>query len=129
MTIRGLSTQNNKGLKSREVNRFWSSWKILQEPEIFPSSGSQLMFFPSHAFQKDDPDDSPIELSKVQSVKVVAKRRRDRSLPRAFEIFTDNKTYVFKAKDEKNAEEWLQCINVAVAQAKERESREVTTYL
>lgn len=81
------------------------------------------------AFQKDDPDDSPIELSKVQSVKAVARKRRDRSLPRAFEIFTDNKTYVFKAKDEKNAEEWLQCINVAVAQARERESREVTTYL
>ncbi|KAJ6669451.1 hypothetical protein lerEdw1_008261 [Lerista edwardsae] len=79
--------------------------------------------------EKDDPDDCPIELSKVQSVKVVAKKRRDRSLPRAFEIFTDSKTYVFKAKDEKNAEEWLQCINVAVAQAKERESREATTYL
>lgn len=84
---------------------------------------------PRPVFQKDDPDDCPIELSKVQSVKVVAKKRRDRSLPRAFEIFTDSKTYVFKAKDEKNAEEWLQCINVAVAQAKERESREATTYL
>lgn len=94
-----------------------------------------ILWEPAHdlsfpcAFQKDDPDDSPIELSKVQSVKVVARKRRDRSLPRAFEIFTDNKTYVFKAKDEKNAEEWLQCLNVAVAQAKERESREVTTYL
>lgn len=89
---------------------------------------AHVFYFP-YAFQKDDPDDSPIELSKVQSVKVVARKRRDRSLPRAFEIFTDNKTYVFKAKDEKNAEEWLQCINVAVAQARERESREVTTYL
>ena len=78
------------------------------------------MIFPFHSFQKDDPDDSPIELSKVQSVKAVAKKRRDRSLPRAFEIFTDSKTYVFKAKDEKNAEEWLQCINVALAQAKPR---------
>ena len=80
-------------------------------------------------FQKDDPDYCPIELSKVQSVKVVAKKRRDRSLPRAFEIFTDSKSYVFKAKDEKSTEEWLQCINVAVARAKERESREATTYL
>lgn len=80
-------------------------------------------------FQKDDPDDCPIELSKVQSVKAVPKKRRDRSLPKAFEIFTENKTYVFKAKDERNAEEWLQCINIAVAQAKERENREATTYL
>lgn len=94
---------------------------ILWEP-------AHVLSFP-YAFQKEDPDGSPIELSKVQSVKAVARKRRDRSLPRAFEIFTDNKTYVFKAKDEKNAEEWLQCINVAVAQAKERESREVTTYL
>lgn len=87
------------------------------------------MFYSPRAFQKDDPDDSPLELSQVQSVKAVARKRRGRSLPRAFEIFTDSKSYVFKAKDEKNAEEWLQCINVAVAQAKERESREVTTYL
>lgn len=92
-------------------------------------SRHRLTFCSSHVFQKDDPDDSPIELSKVQSVKAVARKRRDRSLPRAFEIFTDDKTYVFKAKDEKKAEEWLQCINVAVAQAKERQSREVTTYL
>lgn len=60
---------------------------------------------------------------------VVAKKRRDRGLPRAFEIFTDSKTYVLKAQDEKHAEEWLQCINVAVAQARERENREATTYL
>ncbi|XP_069053371.1 ventricular zone-expressed PH domain-containing protein isoform X2 [Lepisosteus oculatus] len=79
--------------------------------------------------KKDDLDDSPLELSKVQSVKAVAKKRRDRSLPRAFEIFTESKTYVLKAKDEKNAEEWLQCISVAVAQAKERENRESMTYL
>lgn len=63
------------------------------------------------------------------SSKVVAKKRRDRGLPRAFEIFTDSKTYVLKAQDEKHAEEWLQCINVAVAQARERENREATTYL
>uniref|UniRef100_A0A4W5R8E4 Uncharacterized protein n=1 Tax=Hucho hucho TaxID=62062 RepID=A0A4W5R8E4_9TELE len=43
--------------------------------------------------QKDELDDSTIELSKVQSVKVVAKKRRERGLPRAFEIFTDSKTY------------------------------------
>ncbi len=87
------------------------------------------MLFPSCYTQKDELDNSTIELSKVQSVKVVAKKRRDRGLPRAFEIFTDSKTYVLKAQDEKHAEEWLQCINVAVAQAKERENREATTYL
>ncbi|NXU58883.1 MELT protein, partial [Turnix velox] len=82
-----------------------------------------------HVFQKDDPDECPIELSKVQSVKVLGKKRRDRSLPRAFEIFTHSKSYVLKAKDEKDAEEWLQCLSLAVAQAKERESQETTTFL
>uniref|UniRef100_H0VGZ8 Protein melted homolog n=1 Tax=Cavia porcellus TaxID=10141 RepID=H0VGZ8_CAVPO len=111
-------------LKEKQVRwKFIKRWKT----RYFTLAGNQLLF--QKGKSKDDPDESPIELSKVQSVKVVAKKRRDRSLPRAFEIFTDNKTYVFKAKDEKNAEEWLQCINVAVAQAKERESREVTTYL
>ncbi|KAM9604862.1 ventricular zone-expressed PH domain-containing protein homolog 1 isoform 1-T3 [Trichechus inunguis] len=111
-------------LKEKQVRwKFIKRWKT----RYFTLAGNQLLF--QKGKSKDDPDDCPIELSKVQSVKVVAKKRRDRSLPRAFEIFTDNKSYVFKAKDEKNAEEWLQCINVAVAQAKERESREVTTYL
>uniref|UniRef100_A0A2K5Q9I9 Ventricular zone expressed PH domain containing 1 n=1 Tax=Cebus imitator TaxID=2715852 RepID=A0A2K5Q9I9_CEBIM len=111
-------------LKEKQVRwKFIKRWKT----RYFTLAGNQLLF--QKGKSKDDPDDCPIELSKVQSVKAVAKKRKDRSLPRAFEIFTDNKTYVFKAKDEKNAEEWLQCINVAVAQAKERESREVTTYL
>ncbi|NXW48949.1 MELT protein, partial [Nyctiprogne leucopyga] len=111
-------------LKEKQVRwKFIKRWKT----RYFTLAGSQLLFRKGRS--KDDPDDCPIELSKVQSVKVVAKKRRDRSLPRAFEIFTDSKTYVFKAKDEKNAEEWLQCINLAVAQARERESREATTYL
>ncbi|KAM9007196.1 ventricular zone-expressed PH domain-containing protein homolog 1 [Ara ararauna] len=111
-------------LKEKQVRwKFIKRWKT----RYFTLAGNQLLFRKGKS--KDDPDDCPIELSKVQSVKVVAKKRRDRSLPRAFEIFTNSKTYVFKAKDEKNAEEWLQCINIAVAQARERESQEATTYL
>uniref|UniRef100_A0A8D2ATN2 Protein melted homolog n=1 Tax=Sciurus vulgaris TaxID=55149 RepID=A0A8D2ATN2_SCIVU len=111
-------------LKEKQVRwKFIKRWKT----RYFTLAGNQLLF--QKGKSKDDPEDAPIELSKVQSVKAVAKKRRDRSLPRAFEIFTDSKTYIFKAKDEKNAEEWLQCLSVAVAQAKERENREVTTYL
>ncbi|XP_072264121.1 ventricular zone-expressed PH domain-containing protein homolog 1 [Pyxicephalus adspersus] len=111
-------------LKEKQVRwKFIKRWKT----RYFTLAGNQLLFRKGKC--KDDPDDCPIELSKVQSVKAVPKKRRDRSLPRAFEIFTENKTYVFKAKDERNAEEWLQCINIAVAQAKERENREATTYL
>ncbi|NWI07178.1 MELT protein, partial [Tichodroma muraria] len=111
-------------LKEKQVRwKFIKRWKT----RYFTLAGNQLLF--RRGKSKDDPDECPIELSKVQSVKVVAKKRRDRSLPRAFEIFTDSRTYVLKAKDEKNAEEWLQCLNVAVAQARERQSREATTYL
>ncbi|XP_077344221.1 ventricular zone-expressed PH domain-containing protein homolog 1 isoform X3 [Lithobates pipiens] len=111
-------------LKEKQVRwKFIKRWKT----RYFTLAGNQLLFRKGKC--KDDPDDCPIELSKVQSVKAVPKKRRDRSFPKAFEIFTENKTYVFKAKDERNAEEWLQCINIAVAQAKERENREATTYL
>lgn len=127
-----------------------TSWKCGGTLQGLWFSASFLLL--TFSLQKDELDDTPIELSKVQSVKVslnsllfhlrpkermksisrskvVARKRRDRGLPRAFEIFTDDKTYVLKAQDEKHAEEWLQCINVAVAQARERENREATTYL
>uniref|UniRef100_A0A672GUV9 Ventricular zone expressed PH domain-containing 1 n=1 Tax=Salarias fasciatus TaxID=181472 RepID=A0A672GUV9_SALFA len=111
-------------LKEKQVRwKFIKRWKT----RYFTLAGNQLLF--RRGKSKDELDDIPIELSKVQSVKVVARKRRDRGLPRAFEIFTDSKTYVLKAQDEKHAEEWLQCINVAVAQARERENREATTYL
>ncbi|XP_065102705.2 ventricular zone-expressed PH domain-containing protein [Paramisgurnus dabryanus] len=111
-------------LKEKQVRwKFIKRWKT----RYFTLAGNQLLF--RRGKSKDELDNSTIELSKVQSVKVVPKKRRDRGLPRAFEIFTDSKTYVLKAQDEKHAEEWLQCINVAVAQAKERENREATTYL
>ncbi|XP_071754602.2 ventricular zone-expressed PH domain-containing protein [Centroberyx gerrardi] len=111
-------------LKEKQVRwKFIKRWKT----RYFTLAGNQLLFRKGKS--KDELDDVPIELSKVQSVKVVAKKRRERGLPRAFEIFTDSKTYVLKAQDEKHAEEWLQCINVAVAQARERENREATTYL
>ncbi|XP_056139055.1 ventricular zone-expressed PH domain-containing protein isoform X1 [Lampris incognitus] len=111
-------------LKEKQVRwKFIKRWKT----RYFTLGGNQLLFRKGKS--KDELDDIPIELSKVQSVKVVARKRRERGLPRAFEIFTESKTYVLKAQDEKHAEQWLQCINVAVAQARERENREATTYL
>ncbi|XP_056297079.1 ventricular zone-expressed PH domain-containing protein isoform X2 [Pseudoliparis swirei] len=111
-------------LKEKQVRwKFIKRWKT----RYFTLAGNQLLF--RRGKSKDELDDIPIELSKVQSVKVRSQEARDRGLPRAFEIFTDSKTYVLKAEDEKHAEEWLQCINVAVAQARERENREATTYL
>uniref|UniRef100_A0A4W4G6G4 PH domain-containing protein n=1 Tax=Electrophorus electricus TaxID=8005 RepID=A0A4W4G6G4_ELEEL len=111
-------------LKEKQVRwKFLKRWKT----RYLTLAGNQLLFRKGKS--KDELDDSGIELSKVQSVKVVTRKRRERGLPRAFEIFTDTKTYVLKACDESNAEEWLRCISLAVACAKERERREATTYL
>ncbi|NXT08054.1 MELT protein, partial [Prunella fulvescens] len=111
-------------LKEKQVRwKFIKRWKT----RYFTLAGNQLLFRKGRS--KDDPDEVPIELSKVQSVKAVARKRRDRSLPRAFEIFTDSRSYVLKAKDEQKAEQWLQCLSVAVAQARQHHSHEATTYL
>ncbi|NXP20691.1 MELT protein, partial [Scytalopus superciliaris] len=111
-------------LKEKQVRwKFIKRWKT----RYFTLAGNQLLFRKGKS--KDDPDECPIELSKVQSVKVVPKKRRDRSLPRAFEIFTESRTYVLKAQDERHAEQWLQCLSVAVAQARQRDGQEATTYL
>uniref|UniRef100_A0A914CPJ2 PH domain-containing protein n=1 Tax=Acrobeloides nanus TaxID=290746 RepID=A0A914CPJ2_9BILA len=60
-----------------------------------------------------------IDLRKIRSVKSLSRgRKRRRSLPRAFEIFTDDDvSYVLKATDRTKAEEWFQCLQIAVAQA------------
>ncbi|CAI4232519.1 unnamed protein product [Auanema sp. JU1783] len=61
-----------------------------------------------------------IDLKNIRSVRSLSRGRKNRkSLRRAFEIFTaDNTTVVLKATDEKKAEEWLQCLQIAVAHAR-----------
>ncbi|TMS35006.1 hypothetical protein L596_002493 [Steinernema carpocapsae] len=60
-----------------------------------------------------------IDLRKIRSVKSLSRGRKSRkNLPRAFEIFTDDdRSYVLKASDQNKAEEWFQCLQIAVAQA------------
>ncbi|NXK95589.1 MELT protein, partial [Formicarius rufipectus] len=111
-------------LKEKQVRwKFIKRWKT----RYFTLAGNQLLSWKGKS--KDDPAECPLELSKVQSVKVVARRRRQRGLPRAFEIFTGSRTLVLKAQDEQSAEQWLQCLSVAVAQARHRDPHEPTTLL
>ena len=53
-----------------------------------------------------------------------------RNIPKAFEIFTADKTYILKAKDSSNAQEWVQCLSVAVAhsQVDKMSDRMIDTY-
>jgi len=54
-------------------------------------------------------------VSTIKSVKAVCKSGT-RNIPTAFEIFTsNNQTFVLKAKDSRHAEQWMQCLQIAVA--------------
>lgn len=59
-----------------------------------------------------------LPVSKIQSVKAVRKGIRD--IPKAFEIFTGDETYTFKAKGQQNIEQWVQCLHIAVAQVQHK---------
>lgn len=57
-------------------------------------------------------------MNQIRSVKV---SRGARNIPKAFEIFTGNQTLILKPKDGKNAEEWVQCLNIVVAHCHAKE--------
>lgn len=56
---------------------------------------------------------STLNLHQILSLRVT---RGQRSIPKAFEIFTEDKKIVLKPTDGKNANEWVQCLSVLVAQ-------------
>lgn len=48
---------------------------------------------------------------------------RGRMIPKAFEIFTnDDKTFVLKANNSRNTEQWVQCLSIAMASAQAKGS-------
>ncbi len=54
-----------------------------------------------------------LDVGSIRSVKISTEGRRN--IPKAFEIFTHDRTFVLKAKDGSNAQEWMQCLSVAKA--------------
>ncbi|XP_041977515.1 protein melted isoform X2 [Aricia agestis] len=60
-----------------------------------------------------------IDINQIRSVKV---SRGARNIPKAFEIFTGDQTLILKPKDGKNAEEWVQCLSIAVAHSQARDT-------
>ncbi|XP_062571516.1 ventricular zone-expressed PH domain-containing protein homolog 1-like [Saccostrea cucullata] len=86
-------------------------WKFLKrwKTRYFTLSGTQI------TYSKSDQRHETLPVSKIQSVKAVRKGYRD--IPKAFEIFTADQSYTFKAKGHQNIEQWVQCLHIAVAQA------------
>uniref|UniRef100_A0A8R1HI82 PH domain-containing protein n=1 Tax=Caenorhabditis japonica TaxID=281687 RepID=A0A8R1HI82_CAEJA len=102
-------------------------WRFLKRwnTKYFTLSSAALNYSTQHM-----PTDSrallpSIDLRSIRSVRSLGRGKKSRkSLRKAFEIFTsDNTSLILKAKDEKNAEEWLQCLQIAMAHAR----RELTS--
>ncbi|XP_041377573.1 ventricular zone-expressed PH domain-containing protein homolog 1-like [Gigantopelta aegis] len=87
-------------------------WKFLKrwKTRYFTLSGGSITYSKSNLFKEMLP------VSQIQSIKAVKKGIRD--IPKAFEIFTADQTYVFKAKSNQNVEQWVQCLHIAVARSK-----------
>ncbi|KAL4221293.1 sensory organ morphogenesis [Mactra antiquata] len=92
--------------------RFLKRWKT----RYFTLSGSQI------TYSKSDSRKEMLPVREIQSVKAVRKGIRD--IPKAFEIFTTDQNYVFKAKGQQNIEPWVQCIHLAVAKAQDESRKE-----
>ncbi|CAI2347232.1 unnamed protein product [Caenorhabditis sp. 36 PRJEB53466] len=97
-------------------------WRFLKRwnTKYFTLSSAALNYSTQHM-----PTDSrallpSIDLRSIRSVRSLGRGKKSRkSLRKAFEIFTsDNTSLILKAKDEKNAEEWLHCLQIAMAHAR-----------
>ncbi|GBP78656.1 Protein melted [Eumeta japonica] len=72
----------------------------------------------AHLSCKGSSGGESIDIHQIRSVKV---SRGARNIPKAFEIFTRDQTLILKPKDGKNAEEWVQCLSIAVAHSQARD--------
>ena len=75
-------------------------------------------------FQNGEKDGQPVEVGKVQSVRAVG-NTRGRTIPKAFEIFANDKTFVLKAKNNQNNQEWMQCLSIAMAQSQAKDKQKI----
>ncbi|XP_066940283.1 protein melted isoform X1 [Macrobrachium rosenbergii] len=99
-----------------------SKWKIFRKwrTRYFTLSGAHLSYRGAGT-EQDKAEKGGIDVHKIRSVKV--SRGGSRHIPKAFEIFTDNKSFVLKAKDSSNAEEWVRCLSIVVAHSHSREEQ------
>ncbi|KAL4714097.1 hypothetical protein ACJJTC_008451 [Scirpophaga incertulas] len=73
----------------------------------------------AHLSCKGSSGGESIDINQIRSVKV---SRGARNIPKAFEIFTGDQTLILKPKDGKDAEQWVQCLSIAVAHSQARDA-------
>jgi len=105
-------------LKEKKGGR-WSIFKKWKS-RYFTLSGDKLTY-------KDTPNTEvgaiitqTLDVGSIRSVKVAKEGRRN--IPKAFEIFTEDRTFILKAKDGSNAQEWVQCLSVAKAHSQAKDT-------
>ncbi|XP_013397892.1 ventricular zone-expressed PH domain-containing protein homolog 1-like [Lingula anatina] len=88
--------------------KFFKRWKT----RYFTLSGSTMTYSVSKGGVTQE---TYLPINKIQSVKAIKKGSRD--IPRAFEIFANDQKFILKPKERKCAEQWVQCIHIAVARS------------
>jgi hypothetical protein len=116
------SDNSNMPLLEGQLKEKRGKWKFFKRwhTKYFTLSSAALTYSESTYNTITDRTVNPsIDLRKIRSVKSLTRGRQSRkSLPKSFEIFTeDEKSYVLKASDRNKAEEWFQCLQIAIAKA------------
>ncbi|KAH7727336.1 PH domain containing protein [Aphelenchoides avenae] len=119
-----LTDDTNLPLLEGQLKEKRGRWKLFRRwhTKYFTLSSAALSCSKDTDALDDRMIQPTIELRKIRSVKSLSRGRKDRKpLPRAFQIFTeDDHSYVLKANDRTKAEEWFQCLQIAVAQAQKQ---------
>uniref|UniRef100_A0AC34GFM0 PH domain-containing protein n=1 Tax=Panagrolaimus sp. ES5 TaxID=591445 RepID=A0AC34GFM0_9BILA len=116
------SDNSNMPLLEGQLKEKRGKWKFFKRwhTKYFTLSSAALTYSENTYNTVNERTANPsIDLRKIRSVKSLTRGRQSRkSLPKSFEIFTeDEKSYVLKASDRNKAEEWFQCLQIAIAKA------------
>uniref|UniRef100_T1KIX5 PH domain-containing protein n=1 Tax=Tetranychus urticae TaxID=32264 RepID=T1KIX5_TETUR len=112
--------QNSEPVIEGQLKEKKGKWKLFRRwrTHYFTLSGLNL----SYRESKDTKETQPIEIGEILSVKAIPSSK-GRTIPKAFEIFTnEDKTYVLKAKNNLNTEQWVQCLSIAMAHSQAKDT-------
>ncbi|RWS31025.1 melted-like protein [Leptotrombidium deliense] len=112
--------QNNEPVIEGQLKEKKGKWKLFRRwrTRYFTLSGLHLSYREANGAKGDE----AVEVGEIRSVKAIGSTR-GRNIPKAFEIFTnEDKTYVLKAKNSRNTEQWVQCLSIAMAHSMAKEN-------